>query len=102
MEEDPTTGDLTVEMREKVEAYIQRVFCEKMSRENVCFDNFDHSSTDSNILIRYCRQIVWFRNWSALKSIHAVEHIHVFLKGPDEFFIQEITKGDKPAYLKTS
>ena len=47
-------------------------------------------------------QIAWHRDWLVLKSIHAVEHIHVFLKGPDEDFVQEITKGDTPAYLKPS
>lgn len=39
LEEDPATGDLTEAMREKIENYIQRTFCGRISRENVCFDN---------------------------------------------------------------
>lgn len=39
LEEDPATGDLTEAMREKIEDYIQRTFCGRISRENVCFDN---------------------------------------------------------------
>lgn len=39
LEEDPATGDLTEEMREKIENYIQRTLCGRISRENVCFDN---------------------------------------------------------------
>lgn len=39
LEEDPATGDLTEDMREKIEGYIQRSLCGRISRENVCLDN---------------------------------------------------------------
>ncbi|KAL3963883.1 hypothetical protein ACCO45_000887 [Purpureocillium lilacinum] len=40
--------------------------------------------------------VSWFKNWSALKSIHAVEHFHVMLFDPDPTFIHEVTNGDVP------
>lgn len=39
LQEDPATGDLTEEMRENIEGYIQRTLCGRISREKVCFDN---------------------------------------------------------------
>lgn len=44
-------------------------------------------------------KVIWFKNWAALKSIHAVEHFHVMLYDPDEQFVKEVTKGDKLARL---
>lgn len=41
-------------------------------------------------------QVMWFKNWAALKSIHAVEHFHVMLFNPDPEFIREVTNGDVP------
>ncbi|CAN8099246.1 unnamed protein product [Discula destructiva] len=40
--------------------------------------------------------IIWFKNPPALKSVHAVEHIHVMLFDPDPEFIRALTNGDKP------
>lgn len=45
-------------------------------------------------------QYTWFKNWSSLKSIHAVEHFHVMLFDPDPDFIDEITHGDVPLCRK--
>lgn len=39
---------------------------------------------------------MWFKNWAALKSIHAVEHFHVMLFDPDPDFIRAVTNGDIP------
>lgn len=41
-------------------------------------------------------QVIWFKNWSSLRSIHSVEHFHVMLFEPDEEFVREITGGDIP------
>jgi hypothetical protein len=40
------------------------------------------------------KELVWFKNWKSLKSVHAVEHFHVMLYKPDEQFLREITNGD--------
>lgn len=36
---------------------------------------------------------VWFKNWSALKSVHALEHFHVLLYRPDEDLLSRILAG---------
>lgn len=72
--DDPATGDLTAEAREAIERYVQATFCSRVAPG----------------------QVVWFRNWKSLKSVHAVEHFHVMLHRPDMAFVQEITHGDVP------
>ncbi|OJJ46969.1 hypothetical protein ASPZODRAFT_25055 [Penicilliopsis zonata CBS 506.65] len=74
LEDDPATDDLTPKARREIEEYVQKTFCSRVPPE----------------------QVVWFKNWKSLKSIHAVEHFHVMLKDPDLDFIKEITGGDVP------
>ncbi|KAH7120914.1 hypothetical protein B0J11DRAFT_51914 [Dendryphion nanum] len=74
LEDDAATDDLTPEARRQIDEYVQRTFCTKVQEENV----------------------IWFRNWSSLKSVHAVEHFHVMLYDPDPVFIKFITNGDAP------
>lgn len=45
-------------------------------------------------------QVLWFKNWKSLKSVHAVEHFHVMLYDPDPQFLKEITNGDVPMCAK--
>lgn len=35
---------------------------------------------------------VWFKNWGALKSVHAVEHFHVLLFDPKDDFVRRVTE----------
>lgn len=44
-----------------------------------------------------CSKVIWFKNWAALKSVDAVEHIHVMLLDPPVEFIDEVTDGDVAA-----
>lgn len=74
LEDDPATDDLTPEARRQIDEYVQRTFCNKVAKENV----------------------IWFKNWRSLKSVHAVEHFHVMLYDPDPVFIKFITNGDAP------
>ncbi|OQD87079.1 hypothetical protein PENANT_c006G10111 [Penicillium antarcticum] len=74
LEDDPATGDLTPQAREAIEKYVRCTFCSRVPTD----------------------QVVWFRNWKSLKSVHAVEHFHVMLRGPDMAFVREITRGDVP------
>ncbi|KAK3705901.1 hypothetical protein LTR37_013054 [Vermiconidia calcicola] len=71
-------GDLTPEAREQVNDFVDRTFVSVCGRENV----------------------IWFRNWSSLKSIHAVEHFHVMLFDPDMNFVRRITCADVPLAQK--
>ncbi|KAK7941037.1 uncharacterized protein PG986_013424 [Apiospora aurea] len=78
LEEDPQTLDLTNAARKEINDYVDRVFGSRLPRENY----------------------IWFKNWSSLKSVHAVEHFHVMLFDPDPAFIDEITNGDVPLCRK--
>ncbi|KAF9884311.1 hypothetical protein FE257_001889 [Aspergillus nanangensis] len=74
LEDDPATDDLTTHARQEIEAYVSKTFRSRMPTD----------------------QVIWFKNWKSLKSVHAVEHFHVMLHHPDEAFLKEITQGDRP------
>lgn len=44
--------------------------------------------------------MTWFKNWAALKSVHALEHFHVMLYDPSPVFVERITEGDVPMSRK--
>ncbi|KAK1823923.1 hypothetical protein LTR12_001665 [Friedmanniomyces endolithicus] len=69
---DPATEDLTPEAHAEIERFVDETFVAKCGREKV----------------------VWFRNWTSLKSIQAVEHFHVMLFDPDAEFVRQVTGGD--------
>ena len=71
-------GDLTPEARRQINDFVDRTFVSVCGKENV----------------------IWFKNWSSLKSIHAVEHFHVMLFDPDMEFVSDITNGDVPLEQK--
>ena len=72
LEDDPATDDLTPTARAEIDAFVDKIFCERVGKEKV----------------------IWFKNWRSLKSIHAVEHFHVMLYDVDPAFVQEVTNGD--------
>ncbi|KAK4542914.1 hypothetical protein LTR36_006103 [Oleoguttula mirabilis] len=71
---DPATDDLTPQARREIDDFVDETIVRKCGEENV----------------------IWFKNWSSLKSIHAVEHFHVMLFEPDMEFVKQITGGDVP------
>ncbi|PKX98300.1 GIG1 family protein [Aspergillus novofumigatus IBT 16806] len=74
LEDDPATDDLTPRARKEIDDYVMRTFRSRMPAE----------------------QVIWFKNWKSLKSVHAVEHFHVMLYQPDMEFVKEVTQGDVP------
>lgn len=70
--EDPVTGDLTFAARQATDDFVTRTFSVPCGRDRV----------------------IWFKNWASLKSIHAVEHLHVLLFDPPPQFVDDITHGD--------
>ncbi|PHH89205.1 hypothetical protein CDD83_6509 [Cordyceps sp. RAO-2017] len=76
--EDPATGDLTDQARADIDAFVSSTFRSRLPPGSV----------------------TWFKNWSALKSIHAVEHFHVLMFDPDPDFVRDITDGDVPQCAK--
>jgi hypothetical protein len=67
-------GDLTPDARRQINDFVEKTFVSVCGKENV----------------------IWFKNWNSLKSIHAVEHFHVMLYNPDMQFVSDITNGDAP------
>jgi len=78
LEDDPATDDLTSEARKEINEYVERTFCTHVPAQNV----------------------IWFKNWRSLKSVHAVEHFHVMLYDPDMEFVDKITNRDVPLSKK--
>lgn len=78
LEDDPSTDDLTIETRQNIDGFVQSTFWSRVPSD----------------------QVIWFKNWKSLKSIHAVEHFHVMLYKPDMNFVREITHDDVPLAVK--
>jgi hypothetical protein len=93
LEDDPATGDLTPHARKAIERYVLRTFCSRVPADQVCQLQYEY---DRRCGLMGGFQVVWFRNWKSLKSVHAVEHFHVMLHRPDMAFVREITRGDVP------
>jgi hypothetical protein len=72
LEDDAETGLATPESRQEIEAYVEKTFGSQR------------------------KDVVWFKNWKSLKSVHAVEHFHVLLYKPDPEFMRDLTNGDVP------
>lgn len=108
LEEDLATGDLTEKARREIEAYVDGTFRAKTRPDSVScrgrpFFSWGGVGWDRRVMLRVGKvtdggsaQVIWFKNWRSLKSVHAVEHFHVMLFDPDPDFVQEITDGDIP------
>ncbi|KAI3336450.1 hypothetical protein HD806DRAFT_6640 [Xylariaceae sp. AK1471] len=70
---DPDTGDMTAESRQIVTNFVKRFFVDKLGPKG-----------DANVL--------WFKNWVALQSVPALEHIHVMVKDASEDLLEEWTR----------
>jgi hypothetical protein len=67
---DQQKGDLTETGRDLVDNFVKRRFVERLGESNV----------------------LWFRNWTGLQSVRAVEHVHVLVRNVDEAAVNEISK----------
>jgi hypothetical protein len=70
---DPKTGNMTAESRQIVANFVKRYFVNKLGPEG-----------DAKVL--------WFKNWVALQSVRALEHIHVMVKDTSEDLLTEWTR----------
>jgi hypothetical protein len=71
-EVDPATDDITPSARAAIEDFVVKAFCES-------------GGLDRN-------KVIWFKNWTSLKSVDGIEHFHVMLYRVDEEFIDRITQ----------
>lgn len=73
---DSALGDLSPSTRSAIDAFVTSTFV----------GEDDGKCAAENVL--------WFRNWAALKSVHAVEHFHVIVKDAPDGFVEMVTGGD--------
>ena len=90
LKEDPDTGDLTSEARACIDKWVQENIGRYMPKDRV------GSSTSVHVSSAKIRQVVWFKNWRSLKSVHAVEHFHVMLFNAPKDLTLKLTGGDIP------
>lgn len=67
---DPETGDMTAESRKTVADFVKRYFVDTIGA-----DGED--------------RVLWFKNWVALQSVRALEHIHVLVRDVEPALLQE-------------
>jgi hypothetical protein len=70
---DPATGDVTDESRRLIRDFVKTYFAEGLGPGGE-------------------ERVMWFKNWVALQSVRALEHIHVLVRGVDPAVIAEWTK----------
>jgi len=73
IETDPGTGDMTPESRQIVASFVKRFFIDKLGPDG-----------DTRVL--------WFKNWVALQSVRALEHIHIMAKDVSKSTLEEWTR----------
>ena len=89
LEDDLATGFLTPESTRHIDGFVESTFRSKMAPDHVGL--FLSESSFEAVLTSW--QVIWFKNWKSLKSVHAVEHFHVMLYDPEEPFVREVTTG---------
>lgn len=70
---DPATGDVTPESRQLIHDFVKSSFT----------DGLGPGGED---------RVIWFKNWVALQSVRALEHIHVLVRDVDPKTVDEWTK----------
>ncbi|KAM7207001.1 Protein of unknown function (DUF3605) domain containing protein [Rhypophila sp. PSN 637] len=88
LEDDEITWDLKPEVRRQVDGFVRRTFTSAGGVPGV------------NVKAPREDEVIWFKNWSSIKSIHSVEHFHVMLFDPDPEFVDHVTGGDVPLWKK--
>lgn len=64
---------MTIESRMIIAAFVQQYFMDKLTG----------GGRD---------QVLWFRNWGALRSVSAIPHIHVLVREVDPRIVEEWTR----------
>ncbi|KAI2466582.1 hypothetical protein F4781DRAFT_349541 [Annulohypoxylon bovei var. microspora] len=73
IETNPETGDMTSESRRTVTNFVKEFFTDKLGPDG-----------DDRVL--------WFKNWVALQSVRALEHIHIIVKDIEKTLLDEWTR----------
>ena len=81
-------GELKPEGKEMVEEFVERVIC-GVGKEG----KGDRGKEGRGLFER--QGVLWFRNWSALQSVRALEHVHVLLRGDREVAEEVVMRGNE-------
>jgi hypothetical protein len=81
IDDDEAAGDDAEEAKAMIEEFITTKFC--------LGDNGSTRKMRRN-------QIVWFKNWKSLKSVHELEHFHIMLYKAPADLLEAVTGGDRP------
>lgn len=73
-------GDLTDGARALIEDFVNRTFVARLAQEAT-----DGKDRDPRA------QVLWFKNWGALQSVRALEHVHVLIRDAPENVLKEWT-----------
>jgi len=73
MDSDLDRGDMTPESRRIAAAFVKRYFVDRLGPGGE-------------------ERVLWFKNWVALQSVPALEHIHVLVKDVEPSVIEEWTR----------
>lgn len=63
---DAERGDVTVESRERIVQFVERVFVRALAQDG------DMESA--------WQRVLWFKNWVSLQSVRGVDHVHILVK----------------------
>ena len=77
--ENETDGDLIDSSRDRVNRFVDGKFVSRLKKDYPDAEN----------------RVQWFKNWTKLQSVRALEHIHILLRDVNEDIIDEWTGGDK-------
>ena len=70
----PGTGEVTPESYAMIDEFVNSTFVDRLEKGGV---------RDAK------ERVCWFKNWTALQSVRAVEHVHVLMRGvPIEFLVE--------------
>jgi hypothetical protein len=78
LESEPSRGEMTLKSRKQIQDFVQR--------------KFTHRAWD---LPGEGDKVQWFKNWTELQSVPALEHLHVLVRDVPEEIISEWTGGEK-------
>ncbi|TWU73554.1 hypothetical protein ED733_004001 [Metarhizium rileyi] len=73
---DNDKGDMTADSRALVEAFVKRYFVDSLGQGGE-------------------GKVLWFKNWVALQSVRALEHIHVLVRDVDDDMLERWS-GERP------
>lgn len=78
IETEPTRGDMTPASRQTIQEFVDRTFVAPLGEKGK-------------------DKVLWFKNWVALQSVRALEHIHVLVRDADPEILKQWTE-EKPCH----